>query len=132
MVREALETLSITDGVLTILLVGEKKIKNLNKEFFQKNLPTNVISFSYDDEIAQGLHGAGAKRLEGDILISLNTVLSEVEGEYLSVEEKIFFYIVHGITHMLGFGHEDEAGDGGQMRKVETDIFFKVTGKEVE
>lgn len=131
MVREVLGVLNITDGILTILLVGDRKIRKLNREYFHKDVPTNVLSFSYGDEAHANSPSRGGRALEGDIIVSLDTVLSDSDNGYLSDEEKVFFYILHGILHILGFDHTGEKTSSRKMRRLETALFKKVTGKEV-
>lgn len=131
MVREVLGVLNITDGILTILLVGDRKIRKLNREYFHKDVPTNVLSFSYRDEAHANYPSRGGRALEGDIIVSLDTVLSGSDNGYLSDEEKVFFYILHGILHIFGFDHTGEKTASRKMRRLETALFKKVTGKEV-
>ncbi len=121
MVRESLMKLNITDGEVTILLVGDRKIRRLNREFLGRDRPTNVIAFPY------GREGG----LEGDIALSVDTVLREVKGDYLTEEEKLFFYALHGLLHLAGYDHEGEENSAGKMREVQKKLFTEVTGKEV-
>lgn len=131
MVKEALGVLNITEGILTILLVGDRKIRKINREFFNKDYPTNVLSFSYSEEKASRYQGADIGGIEGDIIVSLDTVFTESDDAYLTDEEKVFFFILHGILHIIGYDHTREIKESRKMRKRETGLFKKVTGKDV-
>jgi probable rRNA maturation factor len=131
MVKEALGVLNITEGILTIILVGDRKIRKLNREFFQKDHPTNVLSFSYREEGKSIYHKIESKDIEGDIIVSLDTVLAESDDGYLSEEERVFFYVLHGILHIIGYDHVGEIKESRKMRKMETTLFKKITGKDV-
>lgn len=131
MVSEALEVLNITDAILTILLVGDRKIRKLNREYFHKDRPTNVLAFSYGNGGKGNSFSKESSIIEGDIVVSLDTILSEGEDDYLTAEERIFYYILHGILHIVGFDHGGEEAEEGKMRRVESAIFNKITGKEV-
>ncbi len=131
MVREALGVLSITEGILTILLVGDRKIKKLNKEYFHKDSPTDVLSFSYGVKRNFDSPVEATKEIEGDIIVSLDTVLGGEDEGYLSDEERVFFYVLHGVLHIMGHEHTGDKKKSREMRKLETGIFKEVTGKEV-
>jgi len=113
--------LNITDGEVTILLVGDKKIRQLNRKYLGRDRPTNVIAFPYGRDEA----------FEGDIALSVDTILREVEGDYLTEEEKLFFYALHGILHLAGYDHETDEPSAREMRHIQRKLFREITGKEV-
>ena len=59
---------------VSIILVDDKEIKKINREYRNINKPTNVLSFELGDD-----------ELLGDIYISLDTVIKEAEQEHISV-----------------------------------------------
>ncbi len=123
--------MSITEGILTILLVGDRKIRKLNKEFFHKDSPTDVLSFSYGEKRNFDSPLEATEEIEGDIIVSLDTVLDGEDEGYLSDEERVFFYVIHGVLHIIGHEHAVDKKKSREMRKLETEVFKKVTGKEV-
>lgn len=124
MILQTLRSLNITDGELAVLFVGNRKIERLNREYFNKKGPASVISFPY-------LEDPVPSRIEGDVIVSLD-YLESVDSPGLSETEKIFYYVLHGILHVLGYDHE--AGEDGarEMRELERKLFHEVTGKAVE
>lgn len=123
--------MSITEVTLTILLVGDRKIQKLNKEYFHKDSPTDVLSFSYGEKRNFDSPLEATKEIEGDIIVSLDTIFDGEDEGYLSDEERVFFYVLHGVLHIIGHEHSEDKKKSREMRKLETDIFKKVTGKEV-
>ncbi len=126
MICRALERLNITDGELTVLLVGNRKIKKLNEQYFGKSNPTNVISFPYLDEpaIRTGV-------IEGDVVVSVDFVLSD-GADWLGDLERVFFYVLHGILHVAGMDHERSEAEAEEMRDLERKIFHEITGEKVD
>lgn len=101
-------SLKLPDKELSILFVNNKKIAQLNKRFFQKDRPTNVISFSYMD----GLFSEAM----GDIVVSLEKTSEEARQLSIPFYERLFALIVHGILHILGFDHVDSRNEARRMR----------------
>jgi len=89
-----------TGAELSIVLVDENKIKQLNAEYRGINLPTDVLSFPQLTENPTGPY------LLGDVVISPQ--IAEVQaGEYQhSPEKEMAILLIHGILHLLGFDHE--------------------------
>ncbi len=80
----------------------------MNAEFFGKDRPTNVISFSY-------LDGMPSETL-GDIIISVERAAEEALGAAIPFYERLFGLIVHGIVHIMGYDHVKGASEARKMR----------------
>jgi probable rRNA maturation factor len=89
------------DAELSVLVVGDRGIRRLNREWRGKDVATDVLSFP-----AAAEH-AGA--LIGDVVVSLDTAARVAEAEGRPLVEELDRYLVHGILHLLGFDHETEA-----------------------
>ncbi len=91
---------------VTLLLADDATLKSLNKDWRGKNKPTNVLSFpaSPDLKIPRG----EAKPL-GDIALAFETVLREAEAAEKTLKDHTTHLIVHGILHLLGFDHINDA-----------------------
>ena len=110
-IAEDLLTFSGQQGKnLSILFVDNKKITRFNKQFFGKDRPTNVISFSYMEEMTPlpgqaGYPLAGVPVMDeiiGDIIISLEKTKEEAEALSCPFYERVFALIIHGLLHILG------------------------------
>ena len=107
---------------LSVNLVVETKIKNLNKKYRNKNTATNVLSFPLSTDV---LKKYGILPL-GDIFICLPVAKKEADGENISVENKLAWLTVHGFLHLLGYDHETTAKDAQAMLDLERKILRKI------
>ena len=99
-------------GEVTVLLTTDTVIRKLNVRFLGKNQVTDVLSFPAVDPIP----GIAAKKIAGDLAISVPTALRQAaeQGHSLSTEIKVL--ILHGLVHLAGYNHET---DSGQMARRE-------------
>ena len=106
--EDLLTSLKLQDRDLSILFVDNKQITELNKRFFHKDYPTNVISFSYMDGLSS--------EVMGDIVISIERAREEAESLSIPFHERLFALIIHGILHILGFDHVNDKNEARRMR----------------
>ena len=101
----------------TILLTNNNKIKKLNKKFRNKNKPTDVLSFPFDNKMNY------KKNLYlGDIAISYEIVNKRSKNSNFSLEfDKMW---IHGYLHLLGYDHKKKK-DFMKMKKLEDLILNK-------
>ena len=90
------------DGHLAIELVGENRIRELNRDFRGKDEPTDVLSFPVDERGP----AAGPREL-GDVVICPEHTADLVEAT------------VHGVLHLCGYDHET---DDGEMLKLQQQV----------
>jgi rRNA maturation RNase YbeY len=107
---------------LSVLFIDNKKITILNKKFFGKNNPTNVISFSYMD----GLPG----EVLGDIIISVERAEEEARASGTYFYERLFALLVHGLAHIMGYDHEKNEGESRKMRYREKKLMDFIAARE--
>src|SRR5512138_1087780 len=97
-----LSVLGCKDAELSVSIVGDRKIRVLNREYLQKDRPTNVISFP----MQEGEFAALSPDLLGDVVISADTTAREAEDGGVSFHERLVFLLLHGILHLTGYDHE--------------------------
>ena len=92
--ESALRAAGVGDGHLSVELVGERRIQELNRDHRGKDRPTDVLSFPIDgaDEVA------GPREL-GDVVICPAHTADVAEAT------------VHGVLHLCGFDHEADQGE---------------------
>lgn len=105
---ELLASLKLQDKDLSILFVDDRRITALNREYFGKDRPTNVISFSYSD----GMPGEAM----GDIIISVERTAVEAGEAGIPFYERLFALIVHGLVHIMGYDHLRGESEARKMR----------------
>ena len=83
-------------GEVGIILIDDRRISRIHRDYFGNAGPTDVITFPYGDY--------------GEVLISVETARRQ-GGEYAtSTEDELALYMVHGILHLCG--HEDGSREG--------------------
>ncbi len=108
---------------LSLLITTNEQIQEINCEYRQKDAPTDVISFAYNET-----ENFGAVNMLGDIVISIERV-KEQSSEYRHSDEREFYYVLcHGMLHLLGYDHIEEQ-DKVVMRKREEEILSKFNYK---
>ena len=101
----------------TLLLSGEKEIKNLNRKFRKKNKSTDVLSFPFYTK--KELHKKIISEKEiylGDIIINLNEIKDKKKLKNFKTEFNNLW--IHGLVHLFGHDHKKEK-DFLTMKKIE-------------
>lgn len=92
---------------LSIALVDLDEMTELNGEYRGKEGPTDVLSFECDDPCA--IASADQPVMLGDVIIAPEVAIAQAEEYGHSVEEELDLLLVHGILHLLGYDHIDDA-----------------------
>jgi rRNA maturation RNase YbeY len=103
-------------GNITIVFSNDSYILEINKQYLNHNYFTDIITFDYSHN----------RMIEGDIFISLDTVLDNSKKYKVSFNNELLRVIIHGILHLLGFKDKEEL-DKTVMRENENkclEIFF--------
>ena len=101
------------DYYISLLITNNENIQQINKEYRGKDMPTDVISFAYNET-----ENFGPVEVIGDIVISLDRVI-EQSNSYNHSEAIEFYYVLcHGLLHILGYDHIEEE-DRIKMRSKE-------------
>lgn len=90
--------------VLSIILVNDRKITEINKQYRQIDSVTDVISFCLCDWDEPQLPHQENLEL-GDIFINVDAVKRQAEEYNHSEEREICFLFTHGILHLFGYDH---------------------------
>ena len=100
---------------LNIMLVGLLESQKFNINFRAKNGPTNVLSFPYEDD----------KNLVGDLVICSPLVISEAKDLQKSEESHWRHLFVHGMLHLQGYDHQNDAEEK-EMTTLEDQIITEI------
>ena len=101
-------------GVVAVALVGDRKMRDLNRRFRATNTVTDVLSFPADP--APPSAGPGPDRFLGDIVIATGRAARHARATHLTEQQEWRRLALHGLLHLLGHDHER---DGGRMRRLE-------------
>jgi probable rRNA maturation factor len=106
--REALRSVRCRKGLLSVVLVGSRCLRRLNREFLGHDRVTDVIAFSL----------GGPETLEGEVYVNVERARSQAREYRVTVREETARLIVHGTLHLAGFD-DRRASDALRMRKAE-------------
>lgn len=108
------------DAEITVRIVDEEEGRTLNREYRQKDYATNVLTFVYDEDF-----GIPDMPLTGDLVLCVPVVSREAQEQHVSVEAHYAHLIVHGVLHLQGYDHENDA-DAEEMEALESEIVMKL------
>ena len=95
-----------------IVLCDDEKIHEINREYRQKDSPTDVITFAiFADSSPEERFIFDNEINLGEIIISLDRTLAQshdLQHGNNSFNKELYFLIAHGILHLLGYDHQDE------------------------
>ncbi len=108
------------DAEVSLVFVDDKRIQELNRDYREKDTPTDVLSFPMYEFSQPGyLQGVEEETLLlGDIVISLDTAIRQADEYGHPLQREISFLFLHGLLHLLGYDHLQEE-DRVQMRDRE-------------
>lgn len=107
---------------LSIVIVDDPEITRLNRQYFRRNRPTNVISFSAID----GETASFPNKVLGDVVISAQTAKREAKEAGMRGEKEILFLLVHGVLHLVGYEHEGSREERRNMEAKEQELFSRL------
>ena len=119
-----LKILNQNRAELSLALVGNREIQELNARFCNKNRPTDVLSFPLGTSLPTG------RILLGDVVISVEQAKRQARERRRKLEAEIETLLIHGILHLLGYDHERSAKEERRMRRMEKRIHQALSDEE--
>jgi probable rRNA maturation factor len=108
-VRNVLEESSFASAAISVAIIDDRAMQELNRRYLQHDWPTDVLSFVLDDDNGH---------LEGEVILSADTAASEaVECGWTSQSEQLL-YVIHGTLHLVGYRDKTPA-EVQEMRAAE-------------
>ena len=125
-IKYLFDYMKIKDAVMSIIIVDNKEIHKINKEYRGIDRETDVISFALEegetiDEPVKTL---------GDIYISIDKVYEQAKEYGHSVKRELFFLVTHGFLHLLGYDHMNK-DDEEKMFSLQEEILDSYGVKRV-
>lgn len=120
---KTLETLELKDDFdASLIIVGKRKIRSINRDYRNKDKETDVISFA---NIDSNDYDFLDERINlGDIFINVDRVYSQAKKYEHSEKREFIFLFVHGLLHLLGYDHMDKKDE-----KIMFELQDKIVGK---
>lgn len=92
-----------------IVFVDNKEIHRINKEYRQKDRPTDVITFAiFADSPEEEKYIFDGEVSLGEIIVSLDKIEEQAKENNVSFDDELYFLVSHGVLHLLGFDHMTE------------------------
>jgi probable rRNA maturation factor len=107
-----LNALGSPDGELSIVIADDAQIKELNRDYLNRDRPTNVIAFPMQEGPFSGI----SPHMLGDVVISVETALSESKSADMAFDCRFDQLLIHGILHLFGYDHEKDE-EAAQMEE---------------
>ncbi len=123
-----LAILNYADFDLGIWVTNDRTIRRYNKLYRNKDKPTDILSFAYHPELKAGERIRPLTEEDknlGDLIISAPYVWQEAQRYQVTFEQRLTVLLVHGICHLLGYDHIEDA-DYRRMRAKEAFILKKL------
>jgi probable rRNA maturation factor len=118
--------LGCPEAQLSILIVDDEKIAELNQTYLNHAGPTNVISFP----MQEGPFAQITPDLLGDVVISADTAWREAEEAGMEMVERFNQLLIHGILHLLGYDHVNSAEEAAAMEEKSDELMQLIAEKE--
>lgn len=123
--KSCINNRKFSDIVFDIVFCDNENIHRINKEYRQKDSPTDVITFAIfaDSPEEEKFIFDGEINL-GEIIVSLDKIKTQAVENNVSFEEELYYIISHGILHLLGFDHQTQI-DYDFMVKIQNEAKTK-------
>lgn len=105
-----------SSGSLQIVLVDDAEIHAINRDFLEHDWPTDVITFSYADELPDQ-----PQALDGELVVSVETADRMAVEHGCSRHAELLLYCVHGVLHLCGYD-DTTASERVRMRQREQEL----------
>jgi probable rRNA maturation factor len=99
------------DGELSVALVDDETIRDLNARYRHVDKATDVLAFAQ----REGEDTALGATLLGDVVISIDTAARQANDKGWPLAEEVRVLLAHGILHLLGYDHERSASEARRM-----------------
>jgi probable rRNA maturation factor len=114
------------DSELTVVLTDDEELHRLNRQFLEIDAPTDVLSFPADFIDPDSHHP-----YLGDILVSVERARQQADLQGHSASQELLLLIVHGILHLLGHDHAEDA-ERERMWALQDQILSRLSSNEPE
>jgi probable rRNA maturation factor len=115
-----LEDSDFSSAAISLAVVDDETIHDLNRRHLEHDWPTDVLSFVLEDE---GDH------LEGEVILSADTAASAAEELGHSPAEEQLLYVIHGLLHLVGY--DDKSDTDAQEMRVAEAHYLQIFGVEL-
>ncbi len=117
--EKMLAAAALTQAELSVLFVGDRAMRRLNRTYRGKDRTTDVLSFPFREGAFATLHA----HVLGDIVISLPAAARQARAAGEPLIREVDRLLIHGLLHLLGYDHEQGGSQERSMRIAERRLF---------
>lgn len=104
------------DAEISVTIVDNNRIQEINKTYRNKDYATDVISFAMEDETEDDWLNSDEVEIDlprvlGDLFISIDKTVEQAQEYGHSFERELGFLVVHGLLHLNGYDHMTETDE---------------------
>lgn len=114
--EKMVRALNLRGVEISIAVVDDRKIHELNREYRRKDKPTDVLSFPLQELVAGD---APAPGLLGDVILSADTARRQAAARRRPLLDELTMLLAHGLLHLLGYDHRTDAEEREMKTQTE-------------
>ncbi len=118
-----LKSSGLPDAELSVLFVGDRAMRSLNRQYRGKDETTDVLSFS----LREGAFPRIQPDVLGDIVISVPAAARQAAEAGHAVGREIDLLLVHGLLHLMGYDHERGEREARRMQRRERHLLNRLS-----
>jgi probable rRNA maturation factor len=118
----ALELLGFEEAELSVLLVSDQRIQQLNRQYLGRDRPTDVLAFAQWEGGGDALH----RDCLGDVVISAETAEEQAVREGTALNQELDLLLVHGILHLIGYEHTKGSTEAAAMGRKQKQLLRRI------
>ena len=111
---------------LSLELIGDARIRRLNREYRQQDRVTDVLAFPIREAVAPQVRNSRTNML-GDVVISLPTAIRQAQEAGRSIDDELATLLVHGVLHLCGYDHERSPREAVRMSRREQHVLQMIS-----
>jgi rRNA maturation RNase YbeY len=119
--QAVLQCLGESSAEVSVSLVGDRRMRRLNRRYRRKDRSTDVLAFAFREARAPHRFNGSAAQL-GDVVIALPTAQRQAKAARRSLEEEIVALLIHGVLHLCGYDHEQSREEALRMQRKERQV----------
>tara|TARA_Y100000588_G_scaffold372490_2_gene445118 strand:- start:702 stop:1226 length:525 start_codon:yes stop_codon:yes gene_type:complete len=108
---------------ISVVVANDHFLQGLNKKYRKLNRPTNVLAFPINQENQE--KGKDFPIVLGDIVLSIESVLSEAIEQRKTASAHLCHLVIHGLLHLLGYDHATSS-EADLMETTERKVLSKI------
>ena len=110
---------------VSVTFVDNDEIHKLNKQYRNKDMPTDVLSFVMGENGVYDVDPKTGAQILGDVVISMEKAVEQAERYGHSLQREVGYLTAHSVLHLLGYDHENNM-ERIRMREKEEKVMSQL------